>query len=138
MITGCHSETCESEVEQLLRETMTETGMPTENVRIERLAKPITHAFIYFKSEDERNKHVRSANMLSKELRGRKIKMTRSMDAEERYYQKRMEYVKHCTHMRHGKHVKVDLSSTSSTKTLNLRLKIKWKNGNFKNSSQRL
>ena len=41
--------------------------------------------------------------------------MTRSMDAEERYYQKRMEYVKHCTHMRHGKHVKVDLSSTSST-----------------------
>ena len=94
---------------------MTETGMPTENVRIECLAKPITHAFIYFKNEDERNKHVRSANMLRKELKGRKIKMTRSMDAEERDHQKRMEYVKHCSHMRHGKHVKVDLSSTSST-----------------------
>ena len=48
--------------------------MSTENAKIECLAKPITHAFIYFKDNDERNKYVRSANMLRKELRGRKIK----------------------------------------------------------------
>ena len=63
---------------------------------------PITHAFIYFKNDDERNKYVRSANMLSKELRGKEIKMTRSMDAEGRFHQKRMGYVKYCIHMRHN------------------------------------
>ena len=30
--------------------------MPIENARIECLAKPITHAFIYFKRDDERRK----------------------------------------------------------------------------------
>ena len=39
--------------------------------------------------------------MLKKELRGRKIKITRSMDAEERFHNKRMEYVKCCIHTRH-------------------------------------
>ena len=33
---------------------------------------------------------IRSANMLKKELRGRKIKTTRSMDAGERFHNKRM------------------------------------------------
>ena len=58
--------------------------------------------------------------MLKKELRGRKIKITRSMDAEERFHNKRMGYVKYCIHTRHGislasispnrfsKHVSVD------------------------------
>ena len=78
--TGFHGETSESEVEQLLRETTTEIGMSIENARIECPAKPITHAFIYFKNDDERNKYVRSANMLRKVLRGRKIKMSRSME----------------------------------------------------------
>ena len=71
-----------------------------ENARIECPARPITHAFIYFKNDDERNKYVRSANMLRKEWRGRKFKMTRSMDAEERFHQKRMGYVKYCIHMK--------------------------------------
>ena len=30
--------------------------MSIENARIECFAKPITHAFIYFRSDDERNK----------------------------------------------------------------------------------
>ena len=77
--TGFHSESSESEVEQLLKETITEVGMSIENARIECLVKPITHAFIYFKSDDERNKYIRSANILRKELRGRKLKITRSM-----------------------------------------------------------
>ena len=47
-------------------------------------------------------KYVQSADMLREELRGRKIKMTRSMDAEERFHQKRMGYVKYCIHMRHN------------------------------------
>ena len=37
-----------------------------ENVRIECTAKPIIHAFIHFKNDDERNKNIRSANMLKK------------------------------------------------------------------------
>ena len=40
--------------------------------------------------------------MLKEELRGRKIKITRSMDAEERFHNKRMEYVKYCIHMKHN------------------------------------
>ena len=78
--------------------------MSVGNARIECPAKPITHAFISFKNDDERNKDVRSANILEKELRGRKIKikMTRSMDAEERIHQKRLGYVKYCIHVRHG------------------------------------
>ena len=101
-MTGFHSETSESEVEQLLKETITEIGMSIENARIECPAKPITHAFIFFKNDDERNKYVRSANMLRKELSGRKFKITRSMDAEERFHQKRKGYVKNCIHMRHN------------------------------------
>ena len=89
VITRFHSETLECEVEQLLKETITEIGMSIENARIECPAKPITHAFIYLKSDDERNKYIRSANMFRKELRGRKLKITRSMDAEERFHQKK-------------------------------------------------
>ena len=72
------------------------------SARIECPAKPITHAFIHFKNDGERNKFIRSANMLKKELRGRKIKITRSMDAEERFHNKRMGYVKYCIHMKHS------------------------------------
>ena len=58
--TGFHNETSESEVIQFLKETISEIGMLIENVRIERTAKPITHAFIHFKNEDDRNKYIRS------------------------------------------------------------------------------
>ena len=40
--------------------------MSIENARIECTAKLITHAFTYFKNDDERNKYIRSANMLKK------------------------------------------------------------------------
>ena len=63
--------------------------------------KPITHAFIHFVNDGDRNKFIRSANMLKKELIGRKLKITRSLDAEERFHNKRMEYVKYCMHTRH-------------------------------------
>ena len=79
VITGFHSGTSEPEVIQLLKESITEKGMTIENARIECPAKPITHAFIHFENDDERNKYVRSANMLRKELRGRKLKITRSL-----------------------------------------------------------
>ena len=62
--------------------------------------RQITHAFIHFKNDDERNKYIRSGNMLRKELRGRKLKITRSMEAEENSIKKRMEYAKYCTHLK--------------------------------------
>ena len=64
--TGFHNETSEPEVIQLLRESKAEIGMTMENVRIEWTSKPITHAVIHFKNDEERNKFVRSANMLKK------------------------------------------------------------------------
>ena len=95
---------------QLLKELINEVGMDFGNARIECPAKPITHAFIHFKNDGESNKFIRSANMLQKELRRRKIKITRSMDAEEeRFHNKRMVYVKYCIHMRHN----IPLSSIS-------------------------
>ena len=76
--------------------------MDIGNARIECTAKPITHAFIHFKNDGERNTFIRSANMLKKDLRGRKIKITRSMDAEERFHNKRMVYVNYYIHMKHN------------------------------------
>ena len=89
-------------------------GMTIENARIECTAKPITHAFTYFKNDDERIKYVKSANMLRKELRRRKIKILRSMDAEERFHQKRMVYIKCCIHVKHN----VPLDSITTNWTL--------------------
>ena len=63
VITGFHSETSESEVIQLMKESITEIGMTIGNARSECPAKPITHAFIHLKNDDERNKYIRSANM---------------------------------------------------------------------------
>ena len=81
--TGFHSETSEAEVQQLLKETRTEIGMSIENARIECFTKPI-------RAITRGNKYIRSANMLRRELRGRNLKIIRSMDAEERFHQKRM------------------------------------------------
>ena len=79
-----------------------EIGMDFGNARTECSAKPITHAFIHFMNDGQRNKFIRSANTLKKELRGRKIKITRSMNAEERFHNKRMVYVKYYIHMKHN------------------------------------
>ena len=102
MIAGFHSETSESEVIQLRKESIAEICVTMENVRIDCPAKPITHAFIHFKNDEERNKFVRSANMLKKELRGRKLKTSRSMDADERFHKKRVVHVKYCIHEKHN------------------------------------
>ena len=113
MVTGFHSETTESEVTQLLKESINEVGMDIGSARIECPAKPIPHAFIHVNNDGERNKFIRSANMLKKELRGRKIKITRSMDAEERFHNKRMVYVKYFFHMKH--HVPLESKTTNWT-----------------------
>ena len=85
---------------ELLKELINEVGMDFGNARIECSAKTITRASIHFINDGERSKFIRSANMLKKELRGRKIKITKSMDAEESFHNKRMENVKYCIHMR--------------------------------------
>ena len=52
---------------------------------------------------DEREKFVRSANMLKKELRGRKVRISPARDAEERFHPKRLGHNrKRCTHTRHN------------------------------------
>ena len=69
----------------------------TSGVKLACPAKPITHAFIYFANDNERNKFIRSADMLKKELTGRKIRITGSMEAEERFCNKRLGYIKSST-----------------------------------------
>ena len=95
--------------------------------------------------------YIRSANMLKKELRGRKLKITRSMDAEERFRQKRMVYVKCCMHVKQNiphdltsmnwtlKHVsdkgnmpKRKLQEHQKNKTSKPKSRVKWQNGNQK------
>ena len=101
VIAGLHKETTESEVTDMLKEIMKEIGMDYGKVKLVCPAKPITHAFVYFENDSESNKFIRSANMLKKELRGRKIRITRSMEAEERFYNKRIGYVKSCINKKH-------------------------------------
>ena len=102
VIAGLHKETTESEVADTLKEMMKEIGMDYEKVKLVCPAKPITHAFVYFENDNERNKFIRSANMLKKKLRGRNIRITRSMEAEERFYNKRIGYVKSCINKKYG------------------------------------
>ena len=96
-----------------MKESKTEIGMTIANARVECTAKPITHACNHFNNDDERNTFIRSANMLKKELRGRRLKITRSMVAEERFHQKTMVYVKYCTHVKHN--VPLDSKTTNWT-----------------------
>ena len=60
--------------------------LETRSKRLGCRAKPMVCALIYFNDNDETNKNVRSANMLRRELRGRKIKRSHSIDAEERFH----------------------------------------------------
>ena len=68
VITRFHSETTESEVIQLLKEMINEIGVDYGSARIVCPAKPITHAFIYFANDGERNKFIKSTNMLKKRI----------------------------------------------------------------------
>ena len=75
--------------------------MPIDQIQIKCPAKPITQAFLQFKDNDERDKFVRSATILKKELRGRKMKISPATDAEERFHQKRLGYLKCFIHTNH-------------------------------------
>ena len=79
-----------------------------------RVSRETDHTRVYPRQEWRRNKFIRSANMLKKELRGRKIKITRSMNAEERFHNKRIWYVKYCINMKHN----VPLESISTNWTM--------------------
>ena len=69
--TGFHCET--TEVTQLSREMINEIGMDFGRAKIECSEKPISHDFM---DNGERNKFIRSANMLKRESRWRKISIT--------------------------------------------------------------
>ena len=82
---GFHQDTSEQEATDLLTATILTAGMTIEKVQIKCPAKPITHAFLQFIDVDERDKYIRSANRQTCEARGRIIRITPAMDAEERY-----------------------------------------------------
>ena len=85
VVTRFHSETSEAEVEQLLKETITEIGMSIDNVRIECPAKPNTLLSSISRTMTRgTNTSGQRTCRKKKELRGKKIKMTRSFDTEEK------------------------------------------------------
>ena len=102
VVTGFHSETTESEVTQLLKESINEVGLDIGNARIGCTAKPITHAFIHFKNDGGRNKFIRSANMLKKRVERKKDKDNEINGRRRKFHNKRMVYVKYCIHMKHN------------------------------------
>ena len=53
-----------------------------EQIQIRCPTKPITHAFLQIKDNDEVNNLVRSANIFKRELRGGKIKISPAIDTE--------------------------------------------------------
>ena len=91
---GFHEDTTEQEAKELLTATILQAGMSTERVQIKCPAKPIAHASLQFTDVDERDKYIRSANRQRNEARGRKIRFSPAMDAEERYQHKRLGYIK--------------------------------------------
>ena len=92
VVTGFHDDTTHAE------EIITSMGMPIDQIKIKCPAKPITRAFLQVKDNDDRDKFVRSANILKKELRGRKMKISWTMDVEERSRQKRLGSINQMLH----------------------------------------
>ena len=61
------------------------------------------HTCIHSLHKRWRKKHIyQIGEHVEKRTERKKIKITRSMDAEERFHSKRMWYVKYCIHMRHN------------------------------------
>ena len=118
VVTGFHDDTTTQEEQDTLKEITTTTGMSMEQIQIKCPTKPITHAFLQFKDNDENL--IRSGNILKKELRGRKIKISHAIDAEERFQQQRLGYIKCYVRTKHdvplvqikmnrsGRHISVD------------------------------
>ena len=88
-LTGFHDDKTSQEVQDTLKVIITTIGTSMEQIQIKCPPKPITHAFLQFKDNDERDNFVRSGNIVRRELRGRKIKISHAMDAEERFQQKK-------------------------------------------------
>ena len=114
VITRFQNETSEPEIIQLLKESITEIGMTMENLRIECPAKPITHAFIHFKKDEERNKFVRSANMLKKRVTRKELKKYHDRWTQMKEFIKNGVCQIYCIHEKHN----IPLDSISTNWTL--------------------
>ena len=72
-----------------IEKTIEMSGMKGVEYTIKCPPIPITHAFVEFRESDERDRYVRSANMLRAQLNGRMIKISPAMDVDERFHQKK-------------------------------------------------
>ena len=69
VVAGFHDDTTVQQVQDILKEIITTIGMSMDQFQTKCPAKPITHAFLQFIDNVERDKFVRSANFLKKESR---------------------------------------------------------------------
>ena len=91
---GFHENTTEQEAKDLLANTMIEAGMSLERVQIRCPAKLITQAFLQFTDSDETQIHQISESTMKRNKRTNKKWISPAMDAEERFQQKRLGYIK--------------------------------------------
>ena len=68
VVTGFHDDTTAQEVQHLLKETFITIGMSMEQTQIKCSATSITHAFLQFTDNDERDRAERTEN---KDITGR-------------------------------------------------------------------
>ena len=85
--TGFHDDTTERKVEDLLKETVFAIGISMEKIKIN-VQPSRSHMHSCSLQTDDRDKYVTSANMLKKELSGRKIRISPAMDAEDIFHKK--------------------------------------------------
>ena len=127
--------------------------MSVENARIECLAKPITHAFINFKSDDERKQVCQISEHVEKRVERKEDKDDFINRRRRKIPSEKNGYVKYCIHMRHNsplnsifmhwtsKHVSVKGQIVVKTcqneslkhikyQDIETEVEFKWKNGN--------
>ena len=85
VIAGLHKETSEFEVAGTLKEMIKEIAMDYEKVKLVCLAKPITHAFVYFENDNDSNRVHQVGKQAKKESK-RKTDQNNEIDGSRRHF----------------------------------------------------
>ena len=98
---GFKTESKEQDVKAITMESTKASGMKEEHT-VDYPAIPITHVFVEFEDTRTRDRFVRSANMRKYELDGRRIRMSPSLELDERFDKKRLGYIKYVINKKKG------------------------------------
>ena len=105
VVTGFHEDTTGQEVQDTLKEIITTMEMLMDQNQIKCPAKPITHAFMQLKDNDERDEIYQVSEHIEERVERTKNKDITGhgcRNAEERFHQKRRVYLKCYIHTKHN------------------------------------